>query len=225
MRVLVTGTGARVGKTWVACGLIRALRGSGKQVIAIKPVETGRSGPPSQWEDGVRLAKATGQAEPTHAIIRLPNQGAPVLGGDGGEYAIDYDGLLLKIERYIDGTEFGLLEGIGGLLTPVTWEWNITDLARDLGACALVVAEDQLGSINHTLLTLSALELAGVPCAGVVLTTPENVDPSTGANAAAIARLSGIDRILALPRASDPADVGGEMLSVVGWLGRVAAPA
>ena len=225
MRVLVTGTGARVGKTWVTCALIRALRGSAKQVIAIKPVETGRSGPPSQWEDGVRLAKATGQKEPTHAIIRLPNQGAPVLGGDGGEYAIDYDALLLKIERYLEGTEFGLFEGTGGLLTPVTWEWNITDLAGDLGACALVVAEDQLGSINHTLLTLSALELAGVPCAGVVLTTPETVDPTTGANAAAIARLSGMDRVLALPRASDPGDVAGAMMSVVGWLGRVAAPA
>jgi dethiobiotin synthetase len=224
MRVLVTGTGARVGKTWVACGLIRALRDAGKQVIAIKPVETGRSGPSNEWEDGVRLAKATGQAEPTHAVIRLPHQGAPVLGGEGGEYAIDYDALLLKIERYVDGAEFGLFEGIGGLLTPVTWEWNMTDLARDLRACALVVAEDELGSINHTLLTLSALELAGLPCAGVVLTTPEATDPSTGANAAAIARLSGVDRIMALPRAADPGDVAGPMGSVLGWLGSVAAP-
>ena len=75
--------------------------------------------------------------------------------------AIDFDALVVKIEGYIDGAEFGLVEGTGGLLTPVTWEWNMTDLARDLGACALVVGEDRLGTINHTLLTLSALELAG----------------------------------------------------------------
>src|SRR5215210_2571373 len=205
MRVLITGTGAGVGKTWVACALIRALRDAGKQVIAVKPVETGRSGQPSDWEDGVRLAKATGQEQPIHAIIRLPLPGAPVLGGEGVESAIDFDALLLKIERYIDGIEFGLVEGTGGLLTPVTWEWNMTDLARDLGACALVVAEDRLGTINHTLLTLSALELAGISCAGVVLTTPETTDRSTGANAAAIARLSGLDRVMALPRTSDPA--------------------
>jgi dethiobiotin synthase len=221
MRVLITGTGARVGKTWVACALIRALRDAGKQVIAIKPVETGRAGPPSDWEDGVRLAKATGQEQPVHAILRLPLPGAPVLGGEGADSAIDFDALLLKIERYIDGTEFGMVEGTGGLLTPVTWEWNMTDLARDLGACALVVAEDRLGTINHTLLTLSALELAGIACAGVVLTTPETTDQSTGANAAAIARLSGLDRVLALARVSDPADAAGAMGQVIGWLGRV----
>jgi dethiobiotin synthetase len=225
MRVLVTGTGARVGKTWVACALARALRDGGKPVIAIKPVETGRSGPPSDWEDGVRLAKATGQQQPTHAIIRLPVQGAPVLGGEGVENEIDYDALLLKIERYIAGTEFGLVEGIGGLLTPITWEWNITDLARDLGACALVVAEDQLGAINHTLLTISALELAGIPCAGLVLTSPEATDSSTGANAAAIARLSGMDRVLAVPRTADPGDAAARLNQVIGWLGRVGAPA
>jgi dethiobiotin synthase len=225
MRVLITGTSARVGKTWVACALIRALRDAGKQVIAIKPVETGRSGPASEWEDGVRLAKATGQEQPTQAILRLPVPGAPVLGGEGVESAIDFDALLLKIERYIDGAEFGLIEGTGGLLTPVTWEWNMTDLARDLGACALVVAEDRLGTINHTLLTLSALELSGIPCAGVVLTTPETTDRSTGANAAAIARLSGIDRVIALPRAAHPGDAARTMDPVIGWLGRVAAPA
>jgi dethiobiotin synthetase len=225
MRVLITGTGTGVGKTWVACALIRALRDVGKQVVAIKPVETGRSGQPSDWEDGVRLAKATGQEQPTQAIIRLPLPGAPVLGGEGVESAIDFDALLLKIERYIDGAEYGLVEGTGGLLTPVTWEWNMTDLARDLGACALVVAEDRLGTINHTLLTLSALELAGIPCAGVVLTTPEATDRSTGANAAAIARLSGVDRVMAVPRMADPDNAAASMVSVIGWLGRVAAPA
>jgi dethiobiotin synthetase len=225
MRVLITGTGAGVGKTWVACALIRALRDVGKPVIAVKPVETGRSGQPSDWEDGVRLAKATGQAQPTQAIIRLPLPGAPVLGGEGVESAIDFDALVVKIEGYIDGAEFGLVEGTGGLLTPVTWEWNMTDLARDLGACALVVGGDRLGTINHTLLTLSALELAGIPCAGVVLTTPETTDRSTGANAAAIARLSGVDRVMAVPRATDPGDAAASMVQVVGWLGRVAAPA
>ena len=209
----------------MGCALARALRGAGKQVIAIKPVETGRSGPPSEWEDGVRLARATGQEEPRHALIRLATPGAPVLGGEGVENAIDFDALLLKIERYMSDVDVGLIEGIGGLLTPITWEWNMTDLARDLGAGALVVSEDQLGAINHTLLTLSALELAGIPCAGLVLTTPETTDRSTGANAGAIARLSGMDRVLAVPRTADPGDAAAQLSQVIAWLGRVGATA
>jgi dethiobiotin synthetase len=225
MTFLVTGTDIGVGKTWVGCALARALRDSGKHVIAIKPVETGCSGQPSEEEDGVRLAKATGQSEPAHAIIRLPDSMAPVLSSERAGAEIDFDALVLKIERFTESADYALVEGAGGLLTPVTWEWNMADIARALGATALVVAADRLGTINHTLLTLSALELAGLPCAGVVLTTPEKRDASTGQNAAAIARLSGIDRVVTVVQSSDTGQAAASVLPVLGWLGRVSAPA
>jgi dethiobiotin synthetase len=222
MRILITGTDTNVGKTWVACALAHALRGGGKQVIAIKPVETGCSNPPTVREDGVLLAHATGQTQPAHAILRLTEPGAPVLAGESADNGIDFDALVLKIERHAEAAEFLLIEGTGGLLTPVTWEWNMTDVARTLGACALVVAVDRMGVINHTLLTLSALELSGIPCLGVVLTAPGGKDRSATANAAAIARLSGMERVLVVPRAADPQEATGLMTTVVSWLGRMA---
>jgi dethiobiotin synthetase len=225
MRILITGTDTRVGKTWVGCALARALRDAGRQVVAIKPVETGCSGQPGKGEDGVRLARATGQTQPAHAILRLAEPVAPVLASERAGADIDFDALVLKIERFADNAELALIEGAGGLLTPVTWEWNMADVARALGACALVVAVDRRGTINHTLLTLSALELAGIPCAGVVLTTPETGDASTGANAAAVARLSGIERIVTVPRTGEDKAAAASMTPVMGWFGRVAAPA
>jgi dethiobiotin synthetase len=229
MRVLVTGTDFGVGKTWVACALARALREAGKQVVAIKPVETGCSGQPHKDEDGVRLARATGQSYPAHAIVRLPDPVAPVLAGAPAGSEIDFDALVLKIERFAEAGEFAIIEGTGGLLAPVTWEWNMTDVARTLGASALVVAADRVGTINHTLLTLSALELAGIACIGVVLTTPEkgSIERSetAGANGSAIARLSGIERILALGTAEDEDAAAAAMRPVLEWFGRVAAPA
>ena len=78
--------------------------------------------------------------------------------------------------------------------------------------------------------TLGALELAGIPCASVVLTRPEVADPSTGSNATAIARLSGIDRVVALRRAAAPEwndehnrEDAGSMARLVSWLGGVGA--
>jgi dethiobiotin synthetase len=224
MRILVTSADLGVGKTWVTCALARALRDAGRQVTAIKPVETGCSGQPGKGEDGVRLARATGQTQPAHAILRLAEPIAPVLASERAGADIDFDALVLKIERFAEATEVTLIEGAGGLLTPVTWEWNMTDIARALGAGALVVAVDRRGTINHTLLTLSALELAGIPCAGVVL-TQEIRDSSSGANAAAIARLSGMERIVALPRVGDDQAAAASMMQVVGWLSRVGAPA
>jgi dethiobiotin synthetase len=224
MRILITGTGSGVGKTWVGQALAQALRSAGKRIVSLKPVEIGCSGPPGDREDGVLLARATGQSQPAHAIFRLPELVPPTLSSDRSGITIDFDGLVSKIERYGENAEFLLIEGMGGLLAPLTWEWNMVDVARALGACALVVGVDQLGTINHTLLTLSALELAGVPCAGVVLTTPEAPDRSTGTNAEAIARLSGLDRVVAAPRTAYP-DRSEAMRTIVGWLGRVAAPA
>lgn len=225
MMILITGTDIGVGKTWVACALARALREAGKQVVAIKPVETGCSGQPSKKEDGVRLARATGQTQPPHAIIRLPDSIAPVLSSERAGAEIDFDALVLKIERFAESAEYAIIEGAGGLLAPVTWEWNMADLARVLGARALVVAADRLGTINHTLLTLSALELGGIGCVGVVLTTPEKKDQSTGQNGAAIARLSGIDRVVTLPRSGDDAAAAASVLPLIEWLARVPTPA
>jgi dethiobiotin synthetase len=223
MRLLITGTDIGVGKTWVACALARALHDGGKQVVAIKPVETGCSGQPGKGEDGVRLARATGQTQPAHAILRLSEPVAPILASDGAGADIDFDALVLKIERFADEAEVAIIEGAGGLLAPITWEWNMTDLARALGASALVVAVDRRGTINHTLLTLSALELAGIPCAGVVLTTTVVKEPSGGGNGAAIARLSGVERVVTVPRVGDDKAAAASLTEVVGWLGRVAA--
>jgi dethiobiotin synthetase len=225
MRMLITGTDIGVGKTWVGCALARALRDAGKQVVAIKPVETGCTGQPGKAEDGVRLARATGQTQPAHAIIRLAEPVAPVLASERAGADIDFDALVLKIERFVEEAEVALIEGVGGLLAPVTWEWNMTDLARALGASALVVAVDRRGTINHTLLTLSALELAGIPCAGVVLTTTQVEDPSSGGNGPAIARLSGVERVVTVQRVDDEKAAAASLAEVVGWLGRAAAPA
>jgi dethiobiotin synthetase len=223
MRVLITGTDTGVGKTWVTCALSLALGSAGRRVVALKPIETGCTGAPGDREDGVLLARATGQSQPSHALFRLTEQVPPALAGDRSGITIDFDALISRIERYGDSAEYLLIEGVGGLLAPLTWEWNMVDVARALGACALVVTVDRLGTINHTLLALSALELAGLPCAGVVLTTPELPDQTTGTNAAAISRLSGVDRVIAAPKSAYP-DRSEAMRSVVGWLGRVAVP-
>jgi dethiobiotin synthetase len=207
--LLVAGTDAGVGKTRIACALARALTAAGVRVIAIKPVETGCSAKLPADEDGARLAAATGQAAPLAALQRLSAALAPALAAESEAVNIDLDALLLQIEELSDGAEVLLLEGVGGLLSPITWDWSIVELARSLGASVLVVGSDRLGVINHSLLTLGALELAGVTLTGVVLTAPAVPDRSTGLNARAIARLAGIERVMTEPHAVD---------ALVSWL-------
>jgi len=216
--ILVTGTDTGVGKTWAAAALARALRTGGHRVVALKPVETGCEDEVQGDEDGVRLAQASGQAEPKQAIVRLAAPVAPAVALDEADTGIDFDAMMLRIERYAKDADVTLIEGAGGLLAPMTWEWNVADLAQALSAQALVVAADRLGTINHTLLTLSALELTGIPLLGVVLVAPEVPDRSTGTNAAAIGRLAGIDRVAMIPRTSDPGEMAATIAPVVEWI-------
>ena len=216
--LLITGTDTGVGKTWVGRALSHALVAAGRKVVAVKPVETGCDSAASHLEDGALLAAATGQAEPRSALFRFAAPVAPALAAEREGQAIDLDALVLQIEGVSQGAEVLLVEGAGGLLAPITWEWTVVDLARSLGAAALVVAADRLGTINHTQLTLSALELAGIDLVGVVLTPPVTPDESTGTNAGAIERLSGIDRVLSLPRENDPSAAARRVAPVLGWL-------
>jgi dethiobiotin synthetase len=218
--VLITGTDTRVGKTWVTRGLARALAEAGRSVVAVKPVETGCREGSAGDEDAALLAAATGQAEPREALIRLAAPVVPALAAEREDVAIDLDGMVLRLEELAAGADVLLLEGVGGLLTPITWEWTVVELARAVGAVVLMVAMDRRGVVNHAQLTLSALELAGLPVAGVVVTAPETPDPSTGTAAAAIARLSGLEQVLELPRSADPAAPAEALRSVLGWLDR-----
>jgi dethiobiotin synthetase len=219
--VLVTGTGSGVGKTWVTQALARTLMRAGQRVLAVKPVEVGCDSHSAEPEDGAVLAAATGQTAPRSALIRFGPALPPALAAGPDAEPVDFDALLLQLEPLRPEADVVLLEGTGGLLTPITWEWNAVELARSLGAGALVVGSDREGTLNQMLLTLSALELGGVDLHGVVLTAPAEPDTTTGLNAGAISRLSGLDRVISVERLSGPlvAAERGALAKVADWLG------
>lgn len=218
--VLVTGTGAGVGKTWVTRALARTLQRAGRRVLAVKPVEVGCDTTEDAREDGAVLAETTGQPAPRSALIRFGPPLAPALASGLEAEPVDFDALLLQLEPLRAEADVVLLEGTGGLLTPITWEWNAVELARSLGAVVLVVGRDQAETLNQMLLTLGALELGGVDVLGVVLTPPAEPDASTGLNAGAISRLSGFDRVIQVDRLSDPHSAAdrGALALIVDWL-------
>lgn len=189
--IVVAGTDTGIGKTWVTTALAAAARARGIDVRAIKLVETGTPETPSPDEDGVRLAVAAGQRAPVAALrrYRLPAAAAEAAEREGK--VLDLDAALDETAAFARDAEWTLVEGAGGLLSPITWERSLLDVAKTLDARVLLVAADRLGTLNHTLLTLHALETAGVPCVGVVMNLlPEHAgdDATRGANARQLAR-------------------------------------
>ncbi|MGE0555573.1 MAG: dethiobiotin synthase [Gemmatimonadales bacterium] len=216
--VVVTGTDTGVGKTVVTCALARSLRARGHDVVAIKPIETGCDAAASAGEDGALLAAAAGQASPRVALHRFREPVAPVVAAGGEAETPGLASVVNAIRSRAAPNGITLVEGAGGLLSPLAWDWGLADLASALDASVLLVAADRLGSLNHTLLTVACLDQRGLELLGVVLSAPPEPDASTGGNAAVLARLLPGRRLAALPRLIPAERDGCGLDEVAGWL-------
>lgn len=215
---LVVGTDTGVGKTWVTSALARVLTGLSQPVIAVKPIETGCSDPASPEEDGARLAEATGQTGPRRALIRLPGLMAPALAAEQAGMPVDYDDLIARIRSLATPGSVLLVEGTGGLLSPLTWSDNHLDLAHSLDAKVLLVGADRLGTISHTLMALRVLQAEKVPVLGVVLNQPGEPDESSRTNALVLTRLAEPTPVVSVPHLDDPVRASEALKEVAGWL-------
>jgi dethiobiotin synthetase len=213
--VCVTGTDTEVGKTWVTAALGAALVAQGRSVVAIKPVESGVA--LDGVEDGALLAEATGQRAPLQALTRLRAPVAPPVAADREGVRLEPVRWSEVIAEYARSVDVTLVEGAGGLLSPLTWTKSLRDLARAWQATAIVVGLDALGTLNHTLMTLELLEAAGIRPLGVVLNTVRQ-DNSTGANAAALKRVRPFLEVVTVPTVASWREAIPAMGPVVKWL-------
>jgi len=177
----VTSTDTGVGKTVVACALVRALRARGLDVGVMKPCETGVDGRGPLDAQALRRAAEVGDSldlvcpQPL-ALPAAPPVAAAAEGGAVDLAAIREAWVVLR-ERH----PWLVVEGAGGLRVPLTRERDMADLAGELGLPVLVVARASLGTLNHTLLTLEALGRRGLKLAGVVVSHADGPLPEAAA--------------------------------------------
>lgn len=176
----------------MAAGLVTA----GRRVAAFKPALTGADEPPrSDWPpDDELLAGVTGQRPRDVAPWRFGPPVSPHLAAELAGRRLDPGQLVAGARAAAAGADALVVEGVGGILVPLTPEYAVRDFARDLGLAMIVAARPGLGTINHTLLTLEALRAVGLRVAGVVLTPwPENAGELERSNRDTIGRLGQVD--------------------------------
>ena len=185
----VTGTDTGVGKTLVACTLLRALRARGSDAAGMKPIETGvgQAGP----LDALALRAAAGDVDPLDDVCpqRFALPAAPTVAAAAEGRQVELWAVRRAFERLDARHSCVIAEGAGGLLVPVAEQQCMADLARDLDLPLIVVARAALGTINHTLLTLEAAVARGLSVAGVVISHANGpLSPADAANLEALRR-------------------------------------
>lgn len=174
LELAVIGTDTGVGKTRVTGVLARGLRLHGRKVWIHKPVACG--GWVGGWsdgsaEDGRALAGsvADGQDPATVCPLQFPEAASPHLAAAASGAEITIDRLRANLTR-CRGPHDLVMEGVGGLLVPLTTtRATIVDLLVNTGIACVVVTRPDLGTLNHTALTVEALRRRGIQVLGLVL--------------------------------------------------------
>lgn len=155
--IFITGTDTGVGKTVFTSLLLHHLRNSGVHALAMKPFCSGGRG-------DVRLLRAMQDGELTENEINpfyFPEPVAPLVSARQHSRRILLRDVVRRIKMISSRCECLLIEGSGGLLVPLGEKYFVNDLIRRLNCEVIIVSRNQLGTINHTLLTLKALRNSG----------------------------------------------------------------
>jgi dethiobiotin synthetase len=180
----VTGTDTGVGKTFVSAALARRardMRPDGR-VLAFKPIETGCTR--NVGEDQEALAEAAGdwQRGPLRGLYRFRQPAAPLVAAAAQGHGIDIVSIVETFRHGADGTSLAIVEGAGGWRVPITADVDMGGLARSLALPVIVVGRATLGTINHSLLTLEAVERDGCTVAALVLSLRPEEDAAFAAS-------------------------------------------
>ena len=196
--LFIAGADTGVGKTYVAALIARALAAEGRTVGVYKPVASG-----CEWragllvsDDAVALWEAAGKPADLEHVCpkRFALPVAPHLAARAEGKRIDADLLRSGLEYWRERAEVVIIEGVGGLMSPVGEEEYVADLVADFRYPLVVVARNALGVINQTLQTLivAATFREGLPVAGIVLSAARQAespaDPSIDSNRDELAR-------------------------------------
>lgn len=191
----ITGSDTGAGKTVLATLLVRHLCEQGIRVAGLKPICSGGR------DDARKLHKAAGRVLPLDAVnpwhFRAPL--APLLAARKEKSRVCLREVVASIRRVSGEFDCVVVEGAGGLLSPLGEDFNSRDLLCALDASPLIVCPNRLGVVNQALLVLEALPRELADCAPVILSTVK-ADSSSASNARLLRELLGSQRVQVLPR-------------------------
>jgi dethiobiotin synthetase len=199
----VTGTDTGVGKTHVTALLLAELRRRGINAAGFKPIACGADG----RNDAQQYRAIMGHAVPLSLInpVYLRRPLSPHVAAHLDGQRIPLAAIRRAYVQLSKQFDLVLVEGAGGLQVPITTQYLMSDLARDLDLPVIVVARLGLGTINHSLLTIQAARIAGLDVRGVILNdTTGHRGLAERTNIVEVPRLTGTPLLGVVPHGPSP---------------------
>ncbi|MEX0911615.1 MAG: dethiobiotin synthase [Nitrosopumilaceae archaeon] len=203
----VTGTDTGVGKTAITAGIAGSLRKLGVNVGVMKPIATGyqqKAGYKSS--DVTILAEAAGIKDPEDLInpVFLPIPTSPYDASKLLSMPIDIPLILTKFKKLLSLHDMILIEGIGGIMTPITKNFFVADMIKAMAIETIVVTRATLGTLNHTVMTCKMCKDYDIKVKGLVINNfDEKGTPAEKSAPTTLYELTGINIIGIIPFIKD----------------------
>jgi len=207
--IFITGTDTGCGKTYITALLAEYFIEQGIDVGIFKPIACG----PRRENDAIHLKKRLKIKDPLDLInpIRLKLPLSPFSASIILKKKINFEKIFRSYQKLCERHQLVLVEGVGGALVPLTKNYYVADLIKDLGIPAIVVARAGLGTINHTLLTCEALKSRKVEVLGIIMNGFKKREISEKSNAEIINKLTKLPIMAKIKFQPSPSGRGREL--------------
>ncbi len=169
--IFITGTDTGVGKTAVTASLARSVQAQGLSVGVMKPIETGANQANTLRSDAHRLKNALQSTQSPDSVCQyaFPDPIAPLSAANRWKQTINLQSIQSAYLKLTENYEWVFIEGVGGVMVPITNDSQVRDLIKMLQLPCIIVGHAILGSVNHLLLTLDALTNLEIQVLAIIL--------------------------------------------------------
>lgn len=169
--IFIVGTGTDIGKTFISGGIVCGLKAMKKDVCYFKPVQSGASVNNKQLNDIEFVKKISDVSQDIDNMntYSLEEPLSPHLAAKREGVLIDKRKILKQYENLKENHEYAVIEGAGGVIVPISEDYYIYDLIKDMKADTIVVADSKIGTINQTCLTIDFLKRQGIAVSGIII--------------------------------------------------------
>ena len=170
----ITGTDTNVGKTWIAAGLARAFQKMGIDIGIMKPFAAGNSQKTGfKSEDVEILSNAAGVNDPENLVnpqfFPIPASPYTAMKDSKVQEKVDIDLILQNFKKLSELHDSILVEGMGGIMTPILKNYFVTNLINDLNLETIIVTRTRIGTLNHTIMTCKMAKKYGIHVKGLII--------------------------------------------------------
>ena len=170
--LFVTATDTDIGKTYVCAGLAYALKKSGIDVGIMKPFACGVKQKIGFSSNDLTILTNAAMVDDAEDIINpffFPIPASPYTAAKNLGVKIDVEHVMECFRKLDEIHDIVLVEGIGGIMTPILKDYAIIDLIKDLMANTIIVTSSKIGTVNHTVLTYNMCKNMNIPIKGLII--------------------------------------------------------